>query len=125
LLTDGLILNITKASFVTNTSKKRQQQNVTSSSSQNNYTLCINARNDINNDYNTFPILDFAYSDFDNWIPLKINVTFDGQKYWFKIFLNFFFYSIYNLNFFSGVIPTLSTTIFAISLQRDWETINR
>jgi hypothetical protein len=72
-------LNITKASFVTNNSKKRQSVD---SSSQQNYTVCINAREDIKNDNNSFPILDFAYSDFDKWIPLKINVTFDGQKYW-------------------------------------------
>ena len=99
LLSDGVKIEISQTQFFSSRQKifPRKQNTVNS----NNFTICIDARNDITNFDKDFPILDFAETeDLEKWFPLKLtNITKRDSKYCKK--KNFFFNLIfYNLIFF-------------------------
>eukprot|EP01091_Cochliopodium_minus_P012846 TRINITY_DN399_c0_g1_i1.p1 TRINITY_DN399_c0_g1~~TRINITY_DN399_c0_g1_i1.p1 ORF type:complete len:1671 (-),score=375.50 TRINITY_DN399_c0_g1_i1:706-5673(-) len=115
LLSDGIDLGLTQDIFSTSNfnSNKRMQafrdqrirRVARRAGEANNFTLCIDSRSDITNSAGDFPILDFATTtDNQNWYPLLLqNVTYDGSKY-------------------CGSITTNATTVFPISLAKDWST---
>eukprot|EP01091_Cochliopodium_minus_P009654 TRINITY_DN2419_c0_g1_i5.p1 TRINITY_DN2419_c0_g1~~TRINITY_DN2419_c0_g1_i5.p1 ORF type:complete len:695 (+),score=110.25 TRINITY_DN2419_c0_g1_i5:1878-3962(+) len=94
LLTDGLGLGISSSIFTVS-------PNYTLNSN-NTVKVCIDARNDINQDRN-FVILDFAVtSDFVKFTPSESVITYDGTSY-------------------CGYVYVTDGIVFPIALFKDWQ----
>eukprot|EP01091_Cochliopodium_minus_P010841 TRINITY_DN2969_c0_g1_i1.p1 TRINITY_DN2969_c0_g1~~TRINITY_DN2969_c0_g1_i1.p1 ORF type:complete len:1632 (-),score=307.08 TRINITY_DN2969_c0_g1_i1:69-4694(-) len=100
LLSDGIRLNVSKASTNTNTTSTRATET-------NNFTLCLDYRSDISNSASDFPLLNFASTtDYKTFQPMNLTgVTFNGKQY-------------------CGNVSTTNSIIFPVSLARDWSTRN-
>ena len=123
LLSDGLILNMTEASFVNssivnltsggllNVTRKRYSVEV------NNYTICIDMRTDIGYDPTTYPLLDFvSTNDYVTWNPLCLNVTKSGNSYCASIETKSQVVFAGQIQFFFSLSPLISFPIIVFSL---------
>ena len=93
-------MNITLPSFVNAT----VASNVTKRANEvNNITLCIDVRPDIPVDNSTYPLYDFvSTTDFSNFTPMCLNVTFTGTQY-------------------CASIAVTNITVFAAALNSNWK----
>eukprot|EP01091_Cochliopodium_minus_P010843 TRINITY_DN2969_c0_g2_i2.p1 TRINITY_DN2969_c0_g2~~TRINITY_DN2969_c0_g2_i2.p1 ORF type:complete len:1647 (-),score=329.46 TRINITY_DN2969_c0_g2_i2:19-4959(-) len=103
LLSDGVSITVKLA--LSNTTNNSTQLRATE---VNNFTICLDARSDIQNSASDFPLIDFATAsnDYKTFSPMNLTgITFNGKQY-------------------CGSIVTSTSKVFPVSLTRDWATRN-